>query len=84
MEPVRKVQKATHFKKTSDGKYTPCSPGDPRAEEKSWTELSGDQLKEPMVDMNMMLKALKNTRPTVNQSDLERIDEWTRDFGMEG
>jgi len=84
MEPVRKVQKATHFKKTSDGKYTPCSPGDSRAEEKSWTELSGDQLKEPMVDMNMMLKALKNTRPTVNQSDLERIDEWTRDFGMEG
>jgi len=84
MEPVRRVQKATHFKRTSDGKLTPCSPGDRGATEMSWTSVSGDELKEPIVDMAMMTKALRNTRPTVNQDDLGKIDEWTKDFGMEG
>lgn len=62
MQPVRKVQTATHFKKVRgpspkdpnlivDDLLTPCSPGDPGAIEMSWSELEGDKLAEPPVTM---------------------------------
>ena len=55
MQPVRKVLSSTHFKrvpvKGADGsdveKWTPCSPGDPAAEEKTWNDVSSDELLEP-------------------------------------
>ena len=55
MQPVRKVLSSTHFKrvpvKGPDGsdvqKWTPCSPGDPAAQEKTWNDVSSDELLEP-------------------------------------
>lgn len=62
MQPVRKVQTATHFKKVRgpspknkdvivDDLLTPCSPGDPGAIEMTWMEVDGDKLYEPPVTM---------------------------------
>ncbi|KFR08362.1 Vacuolar protein sorting-associated protein 4A, partial [Nipponia nippon] len=62
MQPVRKVQSATHFKKvrgpsrTTPGAFvddllTPCSPGDPGATEMTWMEVPSDKLMEPIVCM---------------------------------
>ena len=61
MQPVRKVQSATHFKKvmassredpTKLQEYlTPCSPGDEGAVEMNWTQVEGHQLLEPQVVM---------------------------------
>lgn len=62
MQPVRKVQTATHFKRISgpspkdpnlivDDLLIPCSPGDPGALEMSWMEVDGDKLAEPPVTM---------------------------------
>lgn len=62
MQPVRKVQMATHFKKVRgpspkdpnvivDDLLTPCSPGDVGAIEMSWVEVPGDKLLEPPVSM---------------------------------
>ena len=79
MQPVRKVQSATHFKQiqapdrnaqpTTSGQtklyWTPCSPGDPNAKEMRWNELKGDELMEPSVTMADFLKSLQATRPTV-------------------
>lgn len=95
MEPVRKVQQATHFKKCSgpsladknkiaDDLLTPCPPGDPQAIEMSWLGVPSDKLMEPKVDMKDMRKALNNSRPTVNDEDLERLRDFTEQFGMEG
>jgi vacuolar protein-sorting-associated protein 4 len=81
MQPVRLIQTATHYKPVEvEGvtKWTPCSPGDPQAQEKSWTDLDGDQLLEPP------LKAIKASRPTVSKEDLTRSAEWTKEFGSEG
>ena len=55
MQPVRKVLSATHFKalqaRAEDGsmtvKWTPCSPGDATAVEKTWNDVSSDELQEP-------------------------------------
>lgn len=62
MQPVRKVQTATHFKRVSgpsrsDPKIivndllTPCSPGSPGAIEMSFMDVPSDKLLEPPVSM---------------------------------
>ncbi|XP_055384593.1 vacuolar protein sorting-associated protein 4 [Condylostylus longicornis] len=95
MEPVRKVQLATHFKRVSgpspldpsvicDDLLTPCSPGDPGATEMTWVEVPGEKLYEPRVGMSDMLKSLSRTKPTVNDEDLTKLRKFTEDFGQEG
>lgn len=60
MQPVRKVQTATHFKRVRgpspgnpdvivDDLLTPCSPGEPGAIEMTWMDVAGDKLLEPPV-----------------------------------
>ncbi|KAE9964192.1 Vacuolar protein sorting-associated protein 4 [Venturia inaequalis] len=87
MQPVRKIQTATHYKKvTSEGKpmLTPCSPGDPGAMEMDWTQVESDELLEPPLLLKDFEKAIKGARPTVSKEDLDRNSEWTKEFGSEG
>ncbi|KAL2163307.1 hypothetical protein VTH06DRAFT_5364 [Thermothelomyces fergusii] len=87
MQPIRKIQQATHFKRVIvDGqrKLTPCSPGDPDAEEMTWEKVPSDELLEPVVEKKDFIKAIKASRPTVSQADLVRNEEWTKEFGSEG
>lgn len=62
MQPVRKVQTATHFKKIKgpspkepfavvDDLLIPCSPGDSGAIEMSWMDVPSDKLAEPAVTL---------------------------------
>jgi len=95
MQPVRKVQSATHFKKvrgpsrnnpdvTVDDLLTPCSPGDPNAIAMNWMEVDGDKLLEPVVSFTDMKRSLHSIRPTVNEEDLIKLKKFTEDFGQEG
>ncbi|XP_076009710.1 vacuolar protein sorting-associated protein 4B-like [Genypterus blacodes] len=95
MQPVRKVQCATHFKKVRgatwqdpdvvvDDLLTPCSPGDPNAFAMTWMEVPGEKLLEPVVSMADMLRSLSSTKPTVNEQDLGKLKKFTEDFGQEG
>ncbi|NXS23553.1 VPS4A protein, partial [Mystacornis crossleyi] len=95
MQPVRKVQSATHFKKVRgpsrtapgalvDDLLTPCSPGAPGALEMTWMEVPSDKLLEPTVSMSDMLCSLATTRPTINNEDLLKMKKFTEDFGQEG
>ncbi|ODV86694.1 hypothetical protein CANARDRAFT_6270 [[Candida] arabinofermentans NRRL YB-2248] len=93
MQPIRKIQAATHFKKVqgiSDitgeviEQYTPCSPGDEDAQEMNWLDLDGEELKEPELGIKDFIKAIKTNKPTVNQKDLDQFVEFTNDFGSEG
>ncbi|XP_059196915.1 vacuolar protein sorting-associated protein 4B-like [Centropristis striata] len=95
MQPVRKVQSATHFKKVRgslwtdpdkvvDDLLTPCSPGDPGAVPMTWVDVPGEKLLEPVVCMEDMLRSLSSTKPTVNQQDLDKLQKFTEDFGQEG
>jgi vacuolar protein-sorting-associated protein 4 len=105
MQPIRKIQTATHYKKVRasrlfpydldltnerqvmvDGaeKLTPCSPGDSGAMEMSWVNIEADQLLEPPLMLKDFIKAVRNSRPTVSQEDLQRNAEWTKEFGSEG
>jgi vacuolar protein-sorting-associated protein 4 len=95
MQPVRKVQTATHFRKVSGPSrsdpnvivhdlLTPCSPGTPGAIEMSWMDVPGDKLLEPVVSMSDMLRSLATSRPTVNAEDMTKLEKFKNDFGMEG
>ena len=88
MQPIRKIQQATHFKKVllEDGseKLTPCSPGDDGAIEMSWQNVETDQLLEPDLTIKDFIKLIKSNRPTVNAADIENHTKFTEDFGQEG
>lgn len=95
MQPVRKVQTATHFVRVKgpsrsdpsvfvEDLLTPCSPGTPGAMEMSWIDVDGDKLLEPIVTMNDMLLSLANSKPTVNDEDLVKLKKFMEDFGQEG
>ncbi|SCV05127.1 LANO_0H00628g1_1 [Lachancea nothofagi CBS 11611] len=88
MQPIRKIQNATHFKNVSEDtehrRLIPCSPGDDGAIELSWTDIDADELQEPELNIKDFLKAIKTTRPTVNDEDLKKQIQFTNDFGQEG
>lgn len=87
MQPVRKIQTATHYKKVEvDGeeKLTPCSPGDAGAIEMNWMAVDSDKLLEPPLQVKDFVKAIKASRPTVSGEDLKRNADWTAEFGSEG
>ncbi|EEB18887.1 vacuolar sorting protein 4A, putative [Pediculus humanus corporis] len=95
MQPVRKVQTATHFVRVRgpsptdpsvivDDLLTPCSPGHKGAIEMNWMDVPGDKLYEPPVTMADMLRSVATSKPTVNAEDLKKLDQFTQDFGQEG
>eukprot|EP00004_Rigifila_ramosa_P000519 TRINITY_DN1053_c0_g1_i1.p1 TRINITY_DN1053_c0_g1~~TRINITY_DN1053_c0_g1_i1.p1 ORF type:complete len:438 (+),score=125.84 TRINITY_DN1053_c0_g1_i1:77-1315(+) len=95
MQPVRTVQMATHFKRVSapsrdnpdvivTDMLCPCTPGDPAAMEMTWMDVPGEKLLEPIISKKDFLMAIHNTKPSVNQGELTRFEEWTREFGQDG
>ncbi|CDO71750.1 hypothetical protein BN946_scf184920.g34 [Trametes cinnabarina] len=85
MQPVRKVLSATHFKYLPDvKKWTPCSPGDPDAQEKLWTDIESEELLEPPLRLSDFLKSLDSVRPTVTAEDIKKHEQWTLESGNEG
>lgn len=95
MQPVRKIQTATHFKRVRgaspqdktqivDDLLMPCSPGDPEAIEMTWVDVPGDKLFDLPVTMSDILNSLSRTKPTVNDDDLKKLEKFTNDFGQEG
>lgn len=88
MQPIRKIQQATHFKPIIDEegaeKLTPCSPGDEGAKEMSWQDIETDQLLEPGLTIKDFIKSIKSNRPTVNDADIKNHIQFTTDFGQEG
>jgi len=95
MQPVRKVQSATHFVKVSGPSkddpniivhdlVTPCSPGTPGAKEMTWVDVEGKKLLEPVVTFKDMCKSLATQKPTVNADDMKKLDEFKEDFGQDG
>ncbi len=64
--------------------WMPCSPGAPGATEKNWVDIEPHQLWEEPVSMRDMEASLTRSKPSVNTNDMEKMTQFTRDFGSEG
>ena len=64
--------------------FTPCSPGDPSAIEKTWMDVGSTELLEPELTITDFVKALQQSKKSVNGDDLARYEKWTEEFGQEG
>ncbi|KAJ3414505.1 Vacuolar protein sorting-associated protein 4 [Chytridiales sp. JEL 0842] len=94
MEPVRKVQLATHFRKVQVPSeqdpsimrtcLTPCSPGAEGAIEMSWVDVQPEELMEPDLTINDFMRAVRNSKKSVNDEDVAKYTKWTEEFGQEG
>lgn len=62
---------------------TPCSPGDPDAQEMNWIQVDGSKLKEPEVTFNDFLKSLRSSKPSVSKDDITEHTKFTTEFGQE-
>ena len=87
MQPMHKVATATHFKQifgiTMGGyQWTPCSPSDKGALRKTWEGVQGDELLEPPLTTSDFLRSLDATKPTVSEADINRHEEWTKEYGV--
>lgn len=63
---------------------TPCSPGDEGAIEKSWMDVSTDELLEPELTVHDFVKSVRNGKSSVNEDDIAQYTKWTVEFGQEG
>lgn len=90
MEPLRKCKQATHFKMVTGKEpmnptsgqimndlYTPCSPGDPNAQELTLTQINPQKLLPPPVGNSDFLKALATSSPSVDPNSLEKYKNFT-------
>ena len=69
--PLRKCQRATHFKQLDQNHIVPCSK-------------NPESLVAPVVTFEDFILSLQKMKPTVSKDDLKRQDEFTREFGTEG
>ena len=88
-EPLRRFQNAKYFKQVGTNKsnmpvYMSCAPSEPGAKAITKENLTGDQVQKNKIGAEDFYKAITNTKSTVGREDLQKYDEWTKDFGVEG
>lgn len=83
MQPIRITQTATHFKYINNDTVIPCSPGDPDGIAMTWMDIKSEKLSIPEIKKADYIKSIQEVKPSVNQKDLVKYEEWTKDFGSE-
>ena len=83
--PLRKCQKATHFKNLDQNHIVPCSPSDHGAFRMKINDIPNpESLVAPVVTFEDFILSLQKMKPTVSKKDLERQEQFTQEFGSEG
>ena len=81
--PIRKCQNATKFIE-ENGKFSPCSPSDPRGKEMEMYDVPNGCLVEPEVCYDDYMKALIKIKPSCAVEDLKAYEEFTQKYGQDG
>ena len=83
--PLRKCQRATHFKNLDQNHIVPCSPSDHGAFRMKINDIPNpESLVAPVVTFEDFILSLQKMKPTVSKKDLERQEQFTQEFGSEG
>lgn len=85
MEPLRRCQTATHFRKhPDDGKYEPCSPDAPGAVRMSLFDIDSSELRTPVVTAKDFEAVIGRSTTSVSKDEMLRFEKWTTEFGEDG
>lgn len=83
MEPIRRLESATHFKNTRDGRgWTVCQMDESESVEMSLAEIDPSMIQPPDVTVMDLLSALDHCKLSVSRDDLERYEHFTKEFGL--
>ena len=83
--PLRKCQRAKYFKNIDPEHIVPCSPSDPGAFRMTMNEIEKpESLVPPKVTFEDYIQSIQKIKATVNQKDLDKQEEFTKEFGQEG
>ena len=75
--PLRKCQRATHFKNLDAKHLVPCSPSDPGAMEMKISQIEHpEMLVAPVVTFEDFILSLQKMKPTVSKEDLKRQEDF--------
>jgi vacuolar protein-sorting-associated protein 4 len=94
LQPVRRVQTSTHFRRVSgpspenrsiivDDLWEPCSGSVEGAIEKTWGEIDGKKLHAPSATMRDFIRSIASVKPSVSPTDVIQHAKWTEEFGIE-
>lgn len=64
-----------------DDLFTPCSPGAPGAMKMTLTDVDGNNFLEPIVSMSDMMMSLITSKPSVNEADIRKLEDFAADIG---
>ncbi|KAL4512310.1 hypothetical protein ABPG72_005312 [Tetrahymena utriculariae] len=86
LEPVRKLQVATKFKKLPGDKYMPVDDNATGSDIVSlnYLSLNQQQLELPQISAKDFAVAVKKVKPSVGQEQLKDYEKWTTEFGQDG
>ena len=83
--PLRKCQRATHFKQLDPHHIVPCSPSDQGAFKMKINDIPDPKtLVAPVVTFEDFVLSLQRIKPTVSPDDLKKQEQFTEEFGSEG
>ncbi|XP_060594592.1 vacuolar protein sorting-associated protein 4B-like [Ruditapes philippinarum] len=82
--PIRDLQTAQYWSKTEDGKYYPCSADTPGAIHAKMASLPADQIKPRQTELSDFLKSLQTHKQTVTDTELQKFQDFTNNFGEQG
>jgi vacuolar protein-sorting-associated protein 4 len=90
--PLRLTRDSSHFKKVpgpgagaDDGVWEPCAADAADAVQMSILDVPQGKLKDvELLGLQHVKAALLKTKKSVGSEDLERYEEWTKEFGQDG
>ncbi|KAH7715266.1 VPS-4 protein [Aphelenchoides avenae] len=96
MQPVRKVQAATHFKMVVQIKQqkekevysslllAPCDASDPHGSPMTWESVPPERLFEPVLEQMDIVRSLWMTKPSVSAEELIQLELFKEQYGQDG
>ena len=75
------LQAASHFRQEADGAWAMCAAHERGAAPMSLMQVPPQQLRTPHVTLAHLERAMLATRPSVGPEDLQRFEEFTRQYG---
>ncbi|KIM22099.1 hypothetical protein M408DRAFT_324024, partial [Serendipita vermifera MAFF 305830] len=87
MQPVKKINTATHYRKVyvkGVEKLTPSDHSEPGSVPMNWRKVPADKLLEPPLRTSDFFNAVNKIKPSVSEEDILRSKEWTKEYGLKG